>query len=489
MSLSSAFKVATSALLARQTEVSVNARNIAGANQPGFSRKTVLLSNPMSGRETSGVRVDGIVRAQDAALFNDLTVATAADAAAKAVVESLTVLKQTVGDADDRISPAARLADLTAALTLQAARPSDPASARDTLEKARVLVRSLNQASTAVDRLRADADAALGASVERVNELLADFGRRNTEVVQGTLTGADTTDAEDARDAVLMSLSKEIGVRVLRRENNDLVLFADSGAMLFETYPRAVTMARTETYVPGLVGSAVHVDGVPVTGDGAKTLLAGGRIAGLSTIRDAVAPAFQGHLDEIARGLVDAFRETAPTLPDQAGLFTWTGGPAVPAAGVRQVGLAGALRLNPAADPAAGGAIDTIRDGGMAGAPYVRNTAGEAGYTERLNQLVDAVAASRAFDPAAVDMASGSVQAVAAASVSWLEARRKVGASAAEQGAVILSRTTQALSNRTGVNLDEELQRMLEIEHAYGASAKLLGAVDRLFEDLLATVR
>lgn len=489
MSLSSAFKVATSALLARQTEVSVNARNIAGANQPGFSRKTVLLSNPMSGRETSGVRVDGIVRAQDAALFSDLTTATAADAAAKAVDESMTVLKQTVGEAEDRISPAARLADLTAALQLQAARPSDAASARDTLEKARALVRTINQASTAVDRLRADTDAALGASVDRVNSLLADFGRRNADVVQGTLVGADTTDAEDARDAVLLSLSEEIGVRVLRRENNDLVLFADNGAMLFETYPRTVTMTRTATYVPGMAGAAVTVDGVAVTGDGAKTLLSGGRIAGLSAIRDQVAPAFQAHLDEIARGLVDTFRETATALPDQAGLFTWSGGPGVPAAGVRQVGLAGDLRLNPAADPAAGGSVETIRDGGMAGAAYSPNTAAEAGYTDRLNHLVDEISANRAFDPAAVEVASGSVKGLAAATVSWLEARRKVGAAAAEQGAVVLSRTTQALSNRTGVNLDEELQRMLEIEHAYGASAKLLGAVDRLFDDLLATVR
>jgi flagellar hook-associated protein 1 FlgK len=41
MSLSVALQVAQSALAARQTESSVIARNITGAQEPGYSRKSV----------------------------------------------------------------------------------------------------------------------------------------------------------------------------------------------------------------------------------------------------------------------------------------------------------------------------------------------------------------------------------------------------------------------------------------------------------------
>ncbi|WP_181704751.1 flagellar hook-associated protein FlgK [Chthonobacter rhizosphaerae] len=489
MSLSSAFKIATSALLARQTEISVTSRNIAGANQPGFSRKTALLSTLVMGKETGGVRVDGISRAQDAALFGDLSAAKSADAAAKVLIEKLDALRNAIGGPHDEMSPAARLGDLFSALQAQSARPGDVNSARDTLEKAKMLVRSLNQASAAADAQRTEADSQMATSVERINDLLRRFGDLNKQVVQGTIAGADVSDALDARDKVLMDLSAEIGVRALKRENNDLVLFTDGGAMLFETEPRTVTMVRTHAFGASTEGAAVHVDGIPVTGPTARQPLVGGRLAGLAEIRDRAAPGFQAQLDEIARALVETFRETATGQTAQAGLFTWSGGPAVPAPGARSVGIAGSIRVNAAADPDQGGVIERIRDGGIAGTAYRQNTAGAASYSDRLRSLMDGFGASRAFDPAVASTPNTTLNAFAASTVSWLEAKRKAASATADQAAVSLSRTDQAYSNRTGVNLDEELQAMIEIEKSYGASAKLLGAVDRLYDDLLAVVR
>ena len=46
-------------------------------------------------------------------------------------------------------------------------------------------------------------------------------------------------------------------------------------------------------------------------------------------------------------------------------------------------------------------------------------------------------------------------------------------------------RASEALSNATGVNLDEEMTLLLEIERSYQASTKLIATIDNMFEALL----
>ena len=47
---------------------------------------------------------------------------------------------------------------------------------------------------------------------------------------------------------------------------------------------------------------------------------------------------------------------------------------------------------------------------------------------------------------------------------------------------------TQALTSATGVNMDDELSRMLDIEHSYQASAKLISAIDQMFTVLFQAI-
>ena len=76
----------------------------------------------------------------------------------------------------------------------------------------------------------------------------------------------------------------------------------------------------------------------------------------------------------------------------------------MPASGSIQVGLAGTIKVNASVDPAQGGDPARLRDGGISnpGNPaYVYNTTGAAGYSDRLNQLLDALDQQQSFDPAA----------------------------------------------------------------------------------------
>ena len=221
-------------------------------------------------------------------------------------------------------------------------------------------------------------------------------------------------------------------------------------------------------------------------------MLAGsGRLTGLVAIRDDIAVTYQNQLDEIARGLIEAFAESdqsaTPSLPDAPGLFTYPGAPAMPASGTLLVGLAGAIRINPSVDPSQGGNLALLRDGGMAGDPaYVYNASGGSAYADRLNQYVTALSATRSFDPSIQLLPTASLGGFASSSAAWLQETRKFANDNSEYADTLLQRSSEALSKETGVNIDEEMTSLLELERAYQASTRLISTIDNMMKSLLA---
>ena len=70
--------------------------------------------------------------------------------------------------------------------------------------------------------------------------------------------------------------------------------------------------------------------------------------------------------------------------------------------------------------------------------------------------------------------------------VGWIEEFRSDATNAAETTSALQTRATEAYSNDTGVNLDEQLILLLDIEQSYKAASKLLSTVDEMMKALLA---
>lgn len=490
MSLAAALDAARSSLIATGIQSSVISRNIAGASQPGFSRKiTVLEALP-----GSGVFVAAIQRAASAGLFENLLTATSAAAKQGVFFDSLQkIAAATVDDPELDQSPAAQLNKLKTALHQYAAAPDNLTLARAAVAAAKDMASALNQATRTVQAARENADADLATSVSNVNQLLAQFDTVNTAIVKGTIAGDDVTDFLDQRDAIVSKLSQEIGVSVTIRANGDAALYADNGAVLFDKKARTVSFVPTNTYAPATVGNVVLVDGVAVTGAASVMPIKSGKIAGLAELRDSAAVIYQSQLDEIARGLIAAFAESDQTgalLPDVPGLFTHPGAPAMPASATISVGLAGTITVAASVDPASGGNPALLRDGAISGnAAYLYNTAGHGGFSTRLQELVDKMDRSQPFDPAAQAKPSGGLIEFAASSASWIESLRKGADAASQYQNTLLDRHSAALSNVNGVNIDDEMSLMLQVERTYSASSKLIAVVDNMLDSLLAAVR
>ena len=492
MSLTAGLSIAKSALAAFSAETAVVSRNVASAGEDGYVRREANVITQASG----GTRVVSVGRAADRALLERLLSVSSGAAGQEAVLDSLNTLQRIIDDPEFGQSPAALVGDFQNALLLYADAPHDLVRASAAIRSANDLVEALNNASDTVQQVRQTADADMAASVDRINSILAQFEEVNSAIISGDNKSLEYSDQLDLRDRLLQQLSQEMGIRTVRRTDDDIAIFTDGGVTLFEKTARDVSFQATEIYTPGTVGNAVYVDGVAVTGDNAVMPMRAGRLEGLAAVRDDHAVTFQMQLDEIARGLIEAFAEqdqsAVPALPDAAGLFTYAGGPAVPPAGTAITGLASQIVVNANVDPAQGGDIQLLRDGAISNpgnAAYVYNSTGAAGFSDRLQQLVDALSQSRTFDPAAGALTDTSVSGFAGSSVSWLEETRRTADADASYQVAVRERASLALSHKTGVNVDEELSMLLELERSYEASARLMSAIDAMYAALLDAAR
>jgi flagellar hook-associated protein 1 FlgK len=92
------------------------------------------------------------------------------------------------------------------------------------------------------------------------------------------------------------------------------------------------------------------------------------------------------------------------------------------------------------------------------------------------------------FDPAAGITASVGVTGYAANSIGWFEGVRQQASTAADAKEALANRTAEALSNATGVNVDTEMSLLLDLEHTYQASARILTSVNQMLDALMAAV-
>ena len=501
MGLTTTLNIAQQALNTNAALSTIVSRNIAGVNDPNYTTKTAQVETTQDG----GVAVVGIRNTTDDALFTNLLTANAGAASSSALSSGLDQLEQTLGlssttatdGTSTDTSPATLIGALSDALGQYAASPADTTLGTAAVTAAKTLATNLNSAAATVQDVREQADQGIATAVGTINSLLGQFATANTAVVSATLMGTDATDAIDSRNAILQSLSTQIGISTVDAGNGGLAIYTDGGATLFQGTARTVAFTPTAAYASGTVGGAVTVDGVAVTGADATMASKTGAIAGLAQLRDVTAVAYGDQLDQIAGGLISAFAGntasdgTGATVP---GLFMNGTSTDMPSS---DTGLAASLTVAAAADPSAVtsakgttpvtyGSVTALRDGGLNGA-YNGNAAGAASYATNLNALVTALNGTQSFSSGSG--ASGSTLAgYASSSVSWLENARQSASTDSTNKAAVVTQTTTSLSSATGVNLDDQLSKMLDLEHSYQASAELLTTVKSMLDSLLAAM-
>lgn len=488
MSLTVAYNIAREGLTVSGAASSIVSRNLANADNRDASRKTISLVTEAG----AGARIANITNAIDNALFEQVVTSTSVREQLEAMSSALSQLGTVIGDPEAGTSPPALIGALRAALQSAASAPQDEGAARAVVVAASSIVSSLKSAADTVFQVRTDANVALGNGVAKLNDLLQQFQNVNSQIVVGTFERRDVTDQIDQRNALVRDIAGLVDVRPSSRAGNDMLLFLSNGTTLFETVPREISFDTSAVPQPGQSGTTLRVDGVPIR----STDLVSGLIGGQLTIRDDIALGFGKQLDEIARGLIAATAESSQTpsssLPDLAGLFTYSGGPTLPAPGAILNGLSSTLAVNANVDPARGGSLSRLRDGGISapGDPnYVYNSSGAAGFSDRLLNLLARLSDNQTFAPGmGIAATSKSVLALATESAGWLENQRAAANDLLDGKKILSERAVGAWQSRIGVNVDDEMTTLIALQRSYQASTRLISSVNDMFSALFSAL-
>ncbi len=490
MSLSLALDSALSGLITAQRQTALASRNIANASTPGYVRKEAELEALTIQGEGRGVRVADIVRRVDRMLQQDVRRESGLSAELQAKAEGLAAFTAVIGQPNEERSISNHIAKLAEAFQRLGESPESAVIQHSVVGAAQGVARSLNQLADEVKQQRQAADQAIFDSVGRVNQALDDLAKINRELSVAGGGARDVTDLLDQRDKLLDSLSEEMGITALTRGDGQTMVLTEGGTTLLDgtkvnylSFTTTTQIGATVAYNGGAGAlSGITVNGVDIApGSGYTGAIRSGRIAGQFALRDTILPQAQTQIDEIASTLADGFQRFDATVgAGQSGLFT-DGGAAHDRSDPAQVlGLSERITVNALVDPDQGGSLWRIRDGIQAATP------GAPGDATQVRSFLDVFDETVGFSAGAGLQASSRIGSYATEFVGFQGNQRAAFEDRASyQNSVTESLSTQR-TNLEGVNVDDELQKMLMFEQTYNASAKVIQAVRDMMDALLA---
>lgn len=471
---------------AKMTEIASN--NLANALTDGYGRQTVNLGSAALGGRGVGVAERSITRAEAPQFTEARRQADGEAAKGTTQAEALARLGVQLGEATADSGLFRDIERFESTLRQLAETPESGPLQRQAVDAARDLTAQFNSISEQALAVRSEADAAIAKDIATVNNNLKRIEDLNVKIQGLSVTDISTPTLIDQRERLIDEVNAILPVKVQPQANNVVHLYTKGGQFVLQE--RAATLEFTATplitapmvYDPvgGGALSGVTLLGQDIApGSGNPRQITEGSLAGHFAVRDQITPVHIERLDQFAANLISRFED--PTVDTtlaagDAGLFTDAGG-VLDLTNIE--GLAGRISLNALVDPNQGGDAARLRDGLQSAGPGPLNS----DIIPR--NLLDAMTTQQ---PAgSIPGLGGSLGAfeMVAQIVEVLGIER----TNAEADAARLSSTRATLADgeadRVGVNTDEELQALIQIEQAYAANVQVIQTASRMLQDIL----
>ena len=492
MSLDGALSIATSGLANVNRQMAVVSQNVANVNTPGYAAEIGTQSTATADGIGLGVRSGPALRDIDTMLQAELFSQNGTVAGLQTQQSALQAIDAVQGTPGQGNDIASLLGNLQNQFSTLLTSPDSQAQQSQVVTTAERLAQGINALSDAYTTQRQTAENNIVSEVSTLNTTLGTVGDLSDKIIQLKATGQSTADLENQRDAALTDLSQLVGIKVLQQSNGDVLVATGAGLVLpthGTTNPFSVTGANVQpgAYYPGGGIQGVMLRGVDITSE-----LQGGQIGANIALRDTTLQTYQAELDELSQNVASRFDAQGLDLFTDAAGNVPTGTP--PPAQNGYVGFASTIQVNPAvqADPSlvrdgtaaaptglAGytGVIQDVLTYGFgadqqSGAPWTSNTSG-LGPTGTLNAPYTAPA---------------TIGGIAATLVASQAQDSSTTSSKADNEQAVQSALASKLSSHSGVNMDDEMSHMIQLQNSYGANAKIISTIQSMWTQLLQAV-
>ena len=477
MSVSTTLANALTGLSIASRRAQLISSNVANAQTNGYGRRELEVSSSSLG----GAQIDGVNRRFDAAVVFNRRVADAAATSSETKMDFFDRISRSVGFPGSTGSLNDQVTNLASSLIAATSSPDSPSHLRQVLYAVQGVSEKIRSVSNEIQAARKDADANIAQQIDALNRALSQVKTLNAEITRARSNGTSNAALKDERQAIIDGISTILPIRQHERANGQVALFTTSGATLIDGKQAEIKFNATVEMDP-YVSTANLLSGLTINGQEVDTgptgMLAGGSLIANFEIRDTFGPEAQAGLDAFAAELISRFQDTAfdmSLLPGQAGLFTDFGQVFDEA---QIVGISQRIMVNPLADPSQGGDLWKIQSGLGATSPT------EAGDTSNLIRFHEALVNVMPALSSNLSGASDSINGFATRYLSDLSVEFQVQeSSAAHERAKFEAFRFDELRN--GVDTDQELSDLLQVESAHAANARVIQTVDEMIKTML----
>lgn len=465
MGILSTLSVAAQSLKAQQSAIQTTGHNIANSATPGFSRQRVDLVSAASaftggvfigqGVSIAGITsiIDNFAESELLSLNGDVGYSDAQNKALQGIQEAFPISGGVNGALNEFFGALSDLSNNPAGMTERVS----------VIAKARSLGENLAQTRQILTSLQSNLDGDIRAAVQRVNNLTEQIAGLNLEISTTEVNGARANDYRDQRQTLLQELTNLTGAVTREDANGQLTITA--GGLLLVGGPRFATLDSNSTNGAGL--HAVTYRSPDGTSFDASALITGGKIGSVLAARDVQV---QSVIDR-----VDLFAQTLVTeVNNQHALgFTLTG-------------VAGGNLFNPIATTA-GASANVQVDAAVAADPRLIAAASSAAALPGDNRNALAMIGLRSTNIAA--LGGVSLEDNFLTLVGDIGARAQAAQSRADFQQAMLTATQARRESTSGVDINEEMTKLIQFQRAFESSSMLVRTVDSMYQALIEMVR
>lgn len=314
MGLTSALSMALSGLNANQRGLQLTATNIANADTPGYTAKTIDQRSLVEDGRVIGLESTRIQRSLDEAIQTQLRTESASGLYADRISTYQSRLDELFGTPGGSNGLDVLFSEFTSALEGLATTPESYITRSEAIITGQVLAGQLNSLSGDVQTMRQENESYLRESVDEMNAALQNIQRLNDKILSSSSSPTGTADLEDQRDMYVDQLAQYMDVRVSKDSRGGIRINTAGGASLFDGRAATLEFDGRGQMTPQSEYSFNSDDrGVGtinlVTSSGSRVdllqpgLLRNGSIAAARDLRDDVLVEAQAQLDQFASAM------------------------------------------------------------------------------------------------------------------------------------------------------------------------------------------
>jgi flagellar hook-associated protein 1 len=463
-SLSSIISSAVSGLGAAKAGIAVVSDNVANAGVASYSPKTQDVSSLEVGGQDYGVQTGVVSSSINAAVEASSWAAAGSVGAATVQSQVLTAINDTQGTPGGGTSLADAVTALQSAFITLQSDPSDATAQSSVVAAASTLATSINSTASTITSQENSVQSQIVSSVNTLNSALATVQSTTQQIMTAVANGGSTSDLEDQRNAALQTLSSTLNLQYSEQPNGNISISTQNGLAIpldstFSTQTAVLSPASTaagSTSVPAITMQSSNPDDPPVD---VTSQLTGGTLGALIQLRDTTLPGYTASLDSFSANLANGF--------SSQGLQLFTDGSSATSL-TSYAGLSSAIEVNPTVTATPSLVVN--------GTPADANTSGAAGFTGIIDGVLNNTFASSSTAPGLETQAQNFVS---QQSSDTSQASTNLTNATAYQTTV-----GTALSSASGVNVDQQMGLMIQLQNAYQANAQVITTASEMFTAL-----